>query len=278
MPKIITTLTLVATLSAGAAFAQQATTENAADTATQAAEQAADTATQAAEQAADTAAETVKDATEAAADAATGTTETGATENTSESTEEKPAAATTEAAQTEEGSDATAAEGAKEGAAAEGQATAPKKQEDPTYVKETYGDWELKCFRTEGQEDPCQMFQLLKEDSGNPIAEFSLFRLKNGGKAVAGATIVVPLGTLLTEPLKITVDGGRAKTFSYSFCSMIGCYARIGLTAQDVAAFKNGANAVLEIIPAQAPDQKVDIKASLTGFTAAYENSSVLEN
>lgn len=149
-------------------------------------------------------------------------------------------------------------------------------EEDRTYVKETYGDWELKCFRTEAGEDPCQMFQLLREETGNPIAEFSIFRLPGDAQAAAGATIVVPLGTLLTEELKISVDGGKAKSYSYRFCSLVGCYAQIGLTQEDVAAFRAGASATLQIVPAQAPDQKVDIKASLSGFTAAFDNTSVL--
>ncbi|RKT34229.1 invasion protein IalB [Roseovarius halotolerans] len=151
-------------------------------------------------------------------------------------------------------------------------------QEDPTYIKEEYGDWQLKCFRSEAEEDPCQMYQLLTEEAGNPVAEFSLFRLPEGAQAAAGATIVVPLGTLLPEELKISVDGGRPKTYSYSFCTMVGCFARIGLTQADVDQLKAGAEGQLQIVPAQAPDQTVDIKVSLDGFTAAYSNVSVMKN
>ena len=103
------------------------------------------------------------------------------------------------------------------------------------------------------------------------------FRLPGEAQAVAGATIIVPLGTLLTEELKIAVDGGKAKSYSYRFCSLVGCYAQIGLTDADIAAFKAGAAATLQIVPAQAPDQKVDIKVSLSGFTAAFDNTTVLE-
>jgi invasion protein IalB len=151
-------------------------------------------------------------------------------------------------------------------------------EDDGTYIKEEYGDWQMKCFRSEAEEDPCQMYQLLREDAGNPVAEFSLFRLPDGAQAVAGATIVVPLGTLLAEELKISVDGGKAKTYPFRFCSMVGCFAQVGLTRADVNAFKAGAAANLQIVPAQAPDQTVDIKASLTGFTAAYDNVSVARN
>ena len=37
--------------------------------------------------------------------------------------------------------------------------------DDPTYVKEEYEAWELKCFRSEAQDDPCQLYQLLSEGS-----------------------------------------------------------------------------------------------------------------
>lgn len=151
-------------------------------------------------------------------------------------------------------------------------------QEDPSYVKETYGDWQLQCFRSEAEEDPCQMFQLLREDAGNPIAEFSLYKLPGDAQAVAGATIVVPLGTLLSEGLKIAVDDGPAKAYGYSFCSMVGCFARIGFTQGDIDAFKSGGEAKLVIVPAQAPDQTVVISASLDGFTKAYENVSIAPN
>ena len=147
-----------------------------------------------------------------------------------------------------------------------------------SYIKATYDDWQLKCFRTGTEEDLCQMYQLLTEESGNPVAEFSLYKLANAGTVVAGATIAAPLGTLLTEEIKLSVDGGKAKSYEYSFCTMGGCFARIGLTQADVDALKRGVKATLEIVPAQAPDQTVRIDASLAGFTAAYDAASELEN
>ncbi len=151
-------------------------------------------------------------------------------------------------------------------------------QDDVSYIKEEYGDWQLQCFRTETGEDPCQMYQLLFEDAGNPVAEFSVFRLPGNEPAIAGATIVGPLGTLLTEGLKISVDGGPQKVYNFSFCTMVGCFARIGFTEEDIEMFKAGGSATLTIVPAQAPDQIVAISASLDGFTAAFNEVSVLEN
>ena len=151
-------------------------------------------------------------------------------------------------------------------------------EDDASYIKETYEDWQLQCFRSEAEEDPCQMYQLLREEAGNPVAEFSLFKLPEESAAVAGATIVVPLGTLLTEGLRIAVDDGKAKAYNFSFCSMVGCFARIGFTQDEVDAFKAGGEANLTIVPAQAPNERVLIKASLSGFTAAYDNVSVAPN
>lgn len=145
------------------------------------------------------------------------------------------------------------------------------------YTNEVIGAWEMRCIKTEEETDPCQMYQLLDDGQGNPVAEVSLFRLPGSGKAEAGATIVVPLETSIPQQLTISVDGGKARRYPYAFCNPVGCYVRLGLTAQDVAAFKRGAEAVVTIVPALAPDQKVELKLSLEGFTASYDKVSVIE-
>lgn len=153
--------------------------------------------------------------------------------------------------------------------------------QEATYFRGTYDDWKMRCIRNDTKDeadDLCQSYQLLYEASGNPVAEFTLYRLPEGSPATAGATVVVPLGTLLPAELKMRVDDGPAKSYAYSFCTAIGCVSRIGLTAEEVAALKAGSQATLTIVPAQAPDQSVDIPVSLKGFTAAYEDASVLAN
>ncbi|MGR3624439.1 invasion associated locus B family protein [Pseudophaeobacter sp.] len=139
------------------------------------------------------------------------------------------------------------------------------------YAKETHGDWDLACVKTEAETDPCSLLQILTDPNGNPMAEVSLFRINQaGGQAVAGATIIVPLETLLTAALTISVDGAPGKRYNYSFCNPLGCVAQIGLTQADIDAFKQGSEAVLSLRPAPAPDQLVEMKMSLKGFTAGY--------
>lgn len=145
------------------------------------------------------------------------------------------------------------------------------------YTKEVNGAWEMRCIRTESEEDPCQMYQLLDDGQGAPVAEISLFRLPDGGKAEAGATVVVPLETALPQQLTIAVDGGKARRYPYAFCNPVGCYARMGLTSEDVASFKRGNEAKITIVPALAPEQRVVLTLSLSGFTASFDKVSVID-
>lgn len=139
------------------------------------------------------------------------------------------------------------------------------------YTAATFDSWEQRCMRTESGDDPCQLYQLLKDKDGNNVAEISLFVLPPGNPAVAGATIVAPLETLLTEQLTISVDGANTKRYPFTWCAPIGCIARVGFTAAEVEAFKKGNAATLSIVPVAASDQRVTLDLSLKGFTAGFE-------
>jgi invasion protein IalB len=137
------------------------------------------------------------------------------------------------------------------------------------YVREEHGDWEVRCLRApEGQEDPCQLYQRLADQGGQPTADINFFDLPDGNEIVAGATLLTPLQTLLTAQVTIAIDGGQPKRYPYSFCDQSGCYARMGFTEEDVAAFRRGATARIVVVPALAPDQPAELDMSLSGFTA----------
>jgi len=140
-----------------------------------------------------------------------------------------------------------------------------------TYIEEEFGDWQTRCVRTETGDDPCQLYQLLQDQDGNSVAEISMFPVNDGGPAAAGATIITPLETLLTEQLRLSVDGSDERIYPFTFCSQIGCFSRVGFTAEEVDAFRAGTASQLRIVPAAAPDQTVDLTISLRGFTAGFE-------
>lgn len=140
------------------------------------------------------------------------------------------------------------------------------------YVREEIGDWQLQCVKQEDPAtEPCQMYQLLRGAENNPVAEVIIEKLPDGGQVAAGATIAVPLGTALSKDLRIAVDGGKGKVYRYAFCDSNSCYARIGLLEADIAAFKKGNAANVVLFPYEAQDQPVELKMSLSGFTAGYE-------
>lgn len=187
-----------------------------------------------------------------------------------------PLMAQTEAAPAAE--DAAPAEGvAADGAAAEnlamGQEVGAADGPGSTYTVATFEAWEQKCVRTESGVDPCQLYLLLKDQEGNSVAEFTMFNLPAGseGPAVAGATFIAPLETLLTAGMALQIDQAKGKMYPFTFCAQIGCVARIGFTAEEITAMKAGANAKITIVPFVAPDEKVELAISLKGFTAGYD-------
>jgi invasion protein IalB len=141
----------------------------------------------------------------------------------------------------------------------------------PLRVAEVQGDWEVRCVDTGNGSESCQMYQLLKEASGNNVAEITVVNLPAGGDAVAGATLATPLGTLLTAAVTFSVDGSKARRYPFNWCDEFGCYARIGFLAAEVDQLRRGNAARVEIVPVVAPDTKVDIAISLKGFTAAFD-------
>ena len=155
--------------------------------------------------------------------------------------------------------------------------TTPSKLGD-TYTAAMIGGWEQRCVRTVQEQDPCHLYQLLKDANGNAVSEVTLFKLPAGGQAVAGATIIVPLETLLTEQLKVRVDENPARIYPFSFCNSVGCVGRIGLTQDDIQGFKSGSVARVSLVPVAAPDQLVILNMSLDGFIAGFDALIPLQN
>ena len=148
------------------------------------------------------------------------------------------------------------------------------------YIEAQFGDWEMRCIKSELPVDPCQMYQLLKDPNGSPVAEINIFPLPDGAndQPAAGATVITPLETLLTQQLSVSVDGSQPKKYPFSWCSTVGCFARLGFSQADVTSLKRGNQANLTIVPVAAPDQKVNLTVSLSGFTAAFDATKARGN
>ena len=253
-----TALAVILALSAAPLMAQTTTEVPPAEAASDAAAAAAGAAAQAAD-AAEGAAEATGDAAAAAADAAAAAASDAA-------------AAAGDAA--EAAADAAAAPAADAPAAEAPAADAAASTEPPVgayYPRATHGDWTLRCIKTADAADPCELYQLMKDGEGNSVAEITLIPLDNGGQAKAGATVVTPLETDLTQGIRLQVDAGQAKAYPFNFCAPVGCVSRVGLTDAELGSLKRGKAASVSLLPYGAgPDQVVNLALSLTGFTAGY--------
>lgn len=138
------------------------------------------------------------------------------------------------------------------------------------YVKNTYGDWTLRCLKVKSGTEPCELYQLLKDDKGNAVSEITMIALPAGKQAVAGATLIVPLETLLPKQLSIAIDDKEAKHYPFTFCAAVGCFARVGFTAEEVDQLKAGKKATVSVVPVAAPDKTVSVNISLKGFSDAF--------
>lgn len=136
------------------------------------------------------------------------------------------------------------------------------------YLKETHGDWQVRCIRAPEGPDPCELFQLLRDSVENPVAEATIIPL-SGGQVAAGMTITAPLETDLVAGLGLRVDQGQAVGYPFNVCVPIGCISRVGLTEAELNGFKRGAAATVTLLPFGADvDNRVELPMSLTGFTA----------
>lgn len=145
-------------------------------------------------------------------------------------------------------------------------------QTEQTYVAAEHRDWQVLCTPVPDSEaELCEMYQLLTEESGQPVAEITIAALAETGDIVAGATITTPLETFLPTGLgfRIGRETEEMRIEPFRVCTAVGCVVRMGLTADEVTQMQRGAEAFVTIAPFVQIDQPLDLAVSLMGFTAA---------
>lgn len=144
-----------------------------------------------------------------------------------------------------------------------------------SYKAETHGAWSRLCTVNAEGDDPCELYQLLKDGRGASVAEITIVDLLapaqgQAGTAVAGAMLITPLETYLPAQIRIKVDDNPDAIYRFEYCSQVGCVARIGFTAEEVSAFRRGKVARVTIAAAADPTRPVELEMSLSGFTAGF--------
>ena len=140
------------------------------------------------------------------------------------------------------------------------------------YLAGTKGDWNVRCVTgNPGEDDRCEIQQLLFINDNNPIADISIFKLPAGEIAVAAANVMVPLETLLTKKFRFSFSEESRKEYPFSFCNKNGCLVRMGLLEEDIEAMKKGSSSEIAITHISSPETAINLSLSLDGFTAAFD-------
>ena len=139
-----------------------------------------------------------------------------------------------------------------------------------SYNKSTHDDWLLRCLKTQDGKDPCELYQLLKDQAGKSVAEVSVIPFT--GEAAAIINFVAPLETDLQAGLGLQIDAGKNNAYPFLVCAPVGCVSRIGLTEAELGRFKNGNKATVSLLPFGADPKAnlVKLDLSLKGFTAGF--------
>lgn len=133
-------------------------------------------------------------------------------------------------------------------------------------VKVTHGDWEVRC----GANDNCYMNQVVTNEEGAPLINVAIRQLKNNAQAKAIAVFVAPLGVVLPRGVEIRIDKGDAITSPFLYCLANGCFSELAMTDEGLDRLRRGAAATLQIYSVQKPNEAIQRKLSLSGFTRAY--------
>jgi len=137
-------------------------------------------------------------------------------------------------------------------------------QDEANGVVARYGDWQIACDENQSN---CRMVQLALDAEGNSVVNVTMQSLPEGSSAQMGVVMVSPLLTLLPRGISVSVGDGVPAAYPFRWCDARGCYARFGLTAAQVDAFKAGDAATISIFAVTDEQNPVQATLSLTGFT-----------
>ncbi|MCV2869947.1 invasion associated locus B family protein [Defluviimonas sp. WL0002] len=139
------------------------------------------------------------------------------------------------------------------------------------YLASEHGAWQIRCLHAADGSDPCQMYQLVKDEKGNSVADMLVLLPQAGEEAAAFIQISAPLASLLPAGVAVSIDGAATKRLPYLWCTQRGCVTRAQLTAEELESFKKGKTLSAVMVPAVAADKQVTASFSLSGFTAAFD-------
>lgn len=126
----------------------------------------------------------------------------------------------------------------------------------------TVGDWAIECL-TDSAPDQCQLYQRILTQDPNTVALIAALAWSQRDNTLL-AQISLPLGSDLTSPPSLNINGEAVASFAWSRCLSTGCLIEAPLPEPLVAALLRGENATFTVVQPNAGP--IAIPLSLVGF------------
>ena len=137
-------------------------------------------------------------------------------------------------------------------------------------VKNTFGDWQLRCETPAGaKNEQCAIVQnVAAEDRPNLTLLVIVLKTADGKSRLL--RVAAPLGVLLPAGLGLKIDDKDVGRAGFVRCLATGCIAEVVLEDPLINQFKTGGTATF--IDFQTPEEGIGIPVSLGGFAQAFDS------
>jgi invasion protein IalB len=136
-------------------------------------------------------------------------------------------------------------------------------------VRNTFGDWQLRCETPAGaQSEHCAIVQnVAAEDRPNITLLVIVLKTADGKSRLL--RVVAPLGVLLHAGLGLKVDQTDIGRAGFVRCLTTGCVAEVVMDDNLINQLKTGKTATFIVF--QTPEEGIGIPVSLNGFAAGFD-------
>src|SRR3954470_12038602 len=137
-------------------------------------------------------------------------------------------------------------------------------------VKNTFGDWQLRCETPAGAKaEQCALVQnVAAEDRPNLTLLIIVLKTADGKSRLL--RVAAPLGVLLPAGLGLKIDQADVGRAGFVRCLTTGCIAEVVMEATLINQFKSGTNATFIIFQTQ--EEATVIPVPLTGFAQGFDS------
>jgi invasion protein IalB len=137
-------------------------------------------------------------------------------------------------------------------------------------VRNTFGDWQLRCETPAGAKaEQCALVQnVAAEDRPNVTLLVIVLKTADGRSRLL--RVVAPLGVLLPAGLGLKIDQADVGRAGFVRCLTTGCVAEVVMEDNLIDQFKKGQTATFIVF--QTPEEGVGIPVSLNGFGPGFDS------